>query len=747
MNDRILIEIFRNAAAWPSSRRGLSSVRLAVAISLFCVFAQGQGVLMVTPGPRASTVAGTGVTGLSGDGGWAALATFASPSAIAYDVAGNLYVSDALNHVVREVSTSGQITTVAGNGLEGYSGDGGSATAASLDTPVGVAVDASGILYIADSHNHRIRKVAGGIITSIAGTGVAGFSGDGGSALSAQLSLPSAIAVDGSGSLYIADTNNQRIRKIVGTTITTIAGTGEETFAGDGAAATSAALDSPLGIAVDSAGRVYIADRHNQRIRVVGSGGMMTTLAGDGAVGFSGDGGSGTAAALARPSGVSVDAAGNVYIADSQNQRIREVVADGTIASVAGSGQQGYGGDGAVLTSADLDSPTASSVDATGHLIIADKGNERIRAGSPALLTFATTAIGNVSPVLTFQLANTGSASLSANLALTGSFSAVTGGTCPVSPVVLAAGASCTQNLAFVPAAPGVAGGTAVLSGAGLLQDTLALSATGTQAQTTMMLGSNANTLVLGQTVTLTASVDPAGPDIPTGSVTFFEGGVAMGAPVALGGNGSASFAMATLPLGSSVLTATYSGDTNFSATSSAQIGEMVEDFNFTSIGVPQNQSVAWGQPAMFTFQIAPVSGPFNFPMTLSASGLPPGATATFSPQSLSLGSSPGSFTMTVKLPILAQQERSPAWGGGAILAALLLLPFGRLTAKNGGAGLIALVVLLSLGGALGLTGCLLTPNGTTFGAQTYLIHVTGNAIGANGATLQRSTTASLTVQ
>ena len=318
------------------SRFVLSAAALLLAVSGSM---RAQGILTVTPSSSVVTIAGTGAIGYTGDGGAATSATLASPSAVAYDASGNLYLADAQNHVVREISKSGQISTIAGTGIEGYSGDGEAATAALLDTPTGVAVDSAGNVYIADSHNHRIRKVSGGTISTIAGTGTPGYAGDGSAAIAAQLSLPSAVAVDSNGNVYIADTNNQRIRKITGTTITTIAGNGEELYAGDGAAATAAVLDQPTGVAVDAIGNVYIADRHNHRIRMVTPAGTISTIAGSGPAsfsgGFSGDGAPATAAPLAKPSGVSVDGAGNIYIADTDNQRIRQV--SGTaVATVAG---------------------------------------------------------------------------------------------------------------------------------------------------------------------------------------------------------------------------------------------------------------------------------------------------------------------------------------------------------------------------------------------------------------------------
>ena len=382
---------------WADARLFSAMLALSLAAS-----AHAQGLLTVTPTRSVASVAGNGTLGYTGDNGAASAATLADPSAVAFDANGNLYLADARNHVVREISTAGIITTFAGTGIEGYGGDGAAATAAYLDTPTGVAVDSSGNVYIADSHNHRIREVSGGIITTVAGTGTPGFAGDGGAATAAQLWLPSAVAVDSSGNVYIADTKNQRIRKITGTTIATLAGDGEELFGGDGAAATAAVLDSPTGVAVDSSGNVYIADRHNQRVRMVASGsGIISTIAGSGAAsfsgGFSGDGATATSATLSRPSGVSVDAAGNVYIADTGNQRIRQL-GGGAIATVVGSGQQGFGGDGSAPSSVNLNSPKAVAPDAFGNLAVADQLNQRVRAAALSSLSFASDDVGVLSP-------------------------------------------------------------------------------------------------------------------------------------------------------------------------------------------------------------------------------------------------------------------------------------------------------------------------------------------------------------
>jgi sugar lactone lactonase YvrE len=276
---------------------------------------------------------------------------------VTVDSAGNIFIADTTNERIRKVSVSnGTITTVAGNGNQGSSGDGGPATSASLSVPYGMAADSAGNLYIADTDNSRIRKVSNGTITTVVGNGFQGFSGDGGPATSASLYLPTGVAADSAGNLYISDAVNNRIRKVSGGTITTFAGNGGYRASGDGGPAAIASLDEPLGVAVDSAGNLYIADGNN-RIRKV-SNGTITTVAGDGVMAFSGDGVPATSASL-QPSGVAVDSAGNLYIADAVNQRIRKV-SNGTIATVAGNGNKGFSGDGGPATSASLNFPGGS---------------------------------------------------------------------------------------------------------------------------------------------------------------------------------------------------------------------------------------------------------------------------------------------------------------------------------------------------------------------------------------------------
>jgi sugar lactone lactonase YvrE len=284
-----------------------------------------------------------------------------------------LYISDVGNNVIRKVTmSSGIITTIAGNGTQSFSGDGGAATAAELNQPSGVAVDASGNLYISDAYNQRIRMVTAstGIINTIAGNGTSGFS-NGTPATSFELSYPSGIAVDGSGNIYVADYDNSLIRKISGTTISTFAGGGGSL--GDGGAATNAELEYATGVAADGSGNVYIADRDNQRIRMVNTSGTITTIAGccSGSGSYSGDGAAATAANLNNPVGVAVYA-GNVYISDNGNYRVRKFTVGGNISTFAGNGTQGTIGDGGAANSAgcELNSPFGVAVDASGNVFI-----------------------------------------------------------------------------------------------------------------------------------------------------------------------------------------------------------------------------------------------------------------------------------------------------------------------------------------------------------------------------------------
>jgi hypothetical protein len=274
------------------------------------------------------TVAGSGGSGgYSGDGGMATNAALNSPSSVAVDGLGNFFLSDQANNRIRKVDTNGIITTLAGTNSSGFAGDGGPAANAKLFAPTGVAVDGVGNVFIADWKNNRIRKIStNGIITTVAGTNSAGFFGDGALAVFAKLSSPQAVTVDGSGNLFIADTGNHRIRKVdTNGIITTWAGNGGASFSGDGGTATNATLNQPNGVAVDAFGDVFISDYFNNRIRMVDVTGNITTMAGNGGTGNTGDGGVATNANLYQPHGVGLDAYGNLYIDNYSSSTIRKV--------------------------------------------------------------------------------------------------------------------------------------------------------------------------------------------------------------------------------------------------------------------------------------------------------------------------------------------------------------------------------------------------------------------------------------
>jgi DNA-binding beta-propeller fold protein YncE len=329
------------------------------------------------------TVAGSNVRGFGGDGGSATSAAFDQPRAAAVGPDGAVYVADTFNHRVRRIDPGGAVTTLVGTGEPDFSGDGGPAAAATLQLPQGLAVDPAGAaLFIADSGNHRVRRVdlATGVITTFAGGAAPGFTGDGGPATAALLQDPKGVAAAPSGDVYIADAGNERVRRVDRNgLISTVAGTGATGFAGDGGPATAAQFDAPRSVALDAGGNLYVADDNNDRVRRIDSAGIITTVAGTGTEGFAGDGGPAATAQLNHPRGVAVDGHGLVFVVDSMNHRVRTVDPSGMIATVAGCGRQGFSGDGGSATGARLFEPRGLAVDLAGHLFVADSYNDRIR--------------------------------------------------------------------------------------------------------------------------------------------------------------------------------------------------------------------------------------------------------------------------------------------------------------------------------------------------------------------------------
>jgi len=355
--------------------------------------AAGAKVLKLDTTGVISTIAGTGSAGFSGDGGLATSAQVGSYLGVTLDSASNIYIADGENKRIRKINSSGIISTIAGNGYYSYSGDGQPAIKAALGASDNVAADRFGNFYMADATNNLVRKVnSSGIISTIAGNGTSGFSGDSGLAVNAQLNRPSNVAVDSTGNLYINDAGNSRIRKVnTSGTITTIAGNGTNGNTGDSAAATAAAI-RPTRIAVDKSGNIYFTQKNN--VRKIDLNGIITTMAGTGTFGYSGDDSLATNAKLGNPTGITVDDSENVYITDYTN-RIRKISNAGIISTIAGNGTNGYSGDGGIATAAGLALGYSSGIatDHFGNVFIADEGNSVVRQVDKAGII--TTVAGN----------------------------------------------------------------------------------------------------------------------------------------------------------------------------------------------------------------------------------------------------------------------------------------------------------------------------------------------------------------
>jgi sugar lactone lactonase YvrE len=386
----------------------LSKRILAGAVIAFLpVLCQAQSAPVYT----ISASVGNGTAGFSGDGSPAVSAEVNFPSAVVVDSAGNLYIADQANYRIRKVDTSGNISTIAGTGTKGNDGDGKAATSANIGSAGGIAVDSSGNVYFSDTANHVIRKiVSGGTISTIAGTGTPGFTGDTTAylleynkannittvivATSAKISSPTGVAVDSKGNVYFSDTGNNRIRRVSVTdqTITTVAGDGTGNYYGDGAGAQYSEINHPVALAFDAADNLFIADASNHRIRKIsGADGTISTVAGFGTPGKADNGGYAVNSLLHYPSSVAVDKTGNLYIADFLNNRVRMVNTSGLISTIAGSGRFGKGGDGGPALAAQMYFPCSVAVNASGNVYLIDSLNTRIRLLTPDVAAATTT--------------------------------------------------------------------------------------------------------------------------------------------------------------------------------------------------------------------------------------------------------------------------------------------------------------------------------------------------------------------
>lgn len=352
-----------------------TGIRIILLLLLF------GGALHNADGQPIYTYAGSGITGHTDSGGVLTLAQFNHPWGLAFDRAGNMFIADHVNSEIRKISTAGAISTYAGTTVTGHTGDSSAATAAALNRPASIVTDAAGNLYIADGQGNCIRKIsASGIIYTIAGNDTAGYTGDGGPATAATFNDPTGIAMDASGNLYIADSGNNVIRKISSSgIISTFAGTGTRGYTGDGGPASAATFSGPLGVAIDGAGNIYVADNLNNVVRKINTAQTISTFAGNGTEGYTGDGGPATAAQLNTPNSMVFDASGAMLLSDQGNNAVRKIGPAGIITTIAGNGIAGYSGDGGPATSANLFKPMGLATDTAKNIYIADYINNVIR--------------------------------------------------------------------------------------------------------------------------------------------------------------------------------------------------------------------------------------------------------------------------------------------------------------------------------------------------------------------------------
>jgi hypothetical protein len=560
-----------------------------------------------------NTVAGTGAFGYTGDGGPAVSAAISDPYGMGIDSLNNLYIYQGVNPAIRAVNAStALISTVAGNGTNNYSGDGGPATSATISDGDSVAVDGAGNLYIDDRQNRVIRRVqvGTGTITTFAGNGTNGSSGDGGPAINAQFSDLVGIVVDGSGNLYATDSQSQNVRKVNINTgiISTIAGiTGSAGYSGDGGPATSAQINGPLAAALDAAGNLYFCDDTNNVIRRVDAlTGIVTTVAGlfPGG-GYTGDGGPAISAQLNDPEGLTIDSAGNLYIADSSNNVMRKVSAStGIITTIAGNPTTGYAGDGGSAAAALINYPVTPVIDSLGNLFIVDAGNDVVREVSAvAPLSFGTASINSSSAAQDVTVTNDGSAPMtfssitpSTDFNLTGPDTTCTTG------MMLNPGDSCVLGIEFSPTVGGPLSEVITLvSNAGT--QTVPVGGSGALNASVTALVSSMTPAAAGNSVTFTATITSPGSGIPTGMVTFFDGATSIGTGT-LNGSAVGTFATSSLTLGTHMITAVYGGDTSFTGSTSPVFTETISAFNPVPTLTSLSQTTAIAGSSSFTLTL-----------------------------------------------------------------------------------------------------------------------------------------------
>ncbi len=600
------------------------------------------------------TVAGDSQWIYRGDGQPATASPIFLPFGIAVDGGGNLFIADSNNNRIRRVDAhSGLMSTYAGNGNAGASGDGGAATSASVNQPTSIVIDGAGNLYFTDSANHAVRRVdaGSGIITTVAGRlGIQGYTGDGGAATSALLNTPDGLALDSSGVLYVADSGNNVVRRVDPVTgrITGFAGNHVAAYLGDGGPATSASLSAPWSITVSPIGEVYIADQSNHAIRKVALNGTIATVIGNGTSGFSGDGGPGSGATLNSPASVAIDVAGNLYIADSGNNRVRKVNAStGIISTVVGNSTESFSGDGGPADQAGLYGPYALVLDGAGDLLISDVFHNRIReiSSTSANLNYPTMRVNRVSATQDVTLENDGNAPL--NIA---AVQAVTNAevdpatTCLVTQP-LATSDTCVVGAQFAPTSTGapVQGLIRIASDSPNTPQTINLSGTVlTLDPATAVIQSSGSPSAFGAPVTFTATLTSPGVT-PTGSISFLDGSTSIGTTT-LNSSGVGQITTASLALGTHTITVSYAGDTNNAPGTSGNLTQVVKNGTTVLLQSSNNPSSAQS-PVTFTATAVAVSGTATGLVTfldgsnsIGTANLDSSGTASFTTSSLAVG-------------------------------------------------------------------------------------------------------------
>lgn len=610
----------------------------------------GTGPVSVLIPATINTVAGNGQwLYKTGDDGIAATSSpLFLPGGVAVDPAGNVYIADSSNNRIRRVDAqSGIITTVAGDGTPGDANDGGPATSAQVNNPTNIVLDGAGDLYIADSANHAIRKLtlATGTLTTVAGQlGMEGSSGDGGLATAAMLDTPEGLALDAAGNLYIADTGNDVIRRVDATThvITTYAGKMDDPgFFGDGGPATSALLNTPWGLATDANGNLYIADLSNSRIREVSSSGTINTIAGTGSNTTSTPGLPATSTNLKDPAAVLVDVAGNIYVADSGHNQVLKISAVNQLVSVAaGNGDEGYSGDQGPATEAGLYGPYALTLDSQGNVYVADIFHHRIRElfDTQSTLQYQPIRVGRTSPAQDQTVENDGNADLNWTALTPDRNSTIdtTDTTCAVGTAVTQ-NSTCTLAAEFMPQITGdpVTATIQLLSNATNSPDTITLSGESEALEpTTTTVISSQNPSALGSVVTFTATVTGAS---PSGTIQFYDGNTLLGSS-STDGNGVASFNTSALAIGSHNITAAFTGDTSNSPSTSTILIQTVKQTPTVALASSVNPTNV-GQSTTLT-------------ATVTAASVQPTGSVTFTDGGTTLGTAALNVNGVATLPV-----------------------------------------------------------------------------------------------